>query len=1152
MEINEKASIRLEIDDEQSSARMAEVKNEVREIGKSLRDLKADGEVGSEAWKELKKQQALLNGELKDLKHNIDVNDASLNDLNGSLRYWQREAQKAKVDSEEWIAASMKVGEIKNRITDVKEEMNELGGVVRKHGDDGGWWSQMKAQALGVFTGMGLLEIVKSAGAALLEFGMDVFNITGKFEKYEAVLKNALGTQEAATAAMADIKKFAAETPFSVDELTESYIKYVNRGLQPTMAEMTKLGDIASSQGKSFEQLTEAVLDATTGEFERLKEFGIQASKSGDQVELSFKGVNQTVSNTPEAIKEALLAFGELEGVQGGMAAISATLEGRVSNLGDAYDTLLLTVGTYLMPVFSFFLDVLSGGIRIINDVLTGNISLSESSEFLGGVMEALGNVFSTIWDVLYSVVEIGIDLFGTFAKIADNAFGLSGNGKILEVVIYALSLSFKVIGTVLIAALAGVQALADGFLVIQNEAKKLMNFMGADFKIDASATFDNLNKNAERNFAKVEELWGKVSESRVEVSAKADDNITKNSGAAGEKQTSNNRKETDKQAAIAKKLADDKEKANETLLKKLEDNEVKAIADDTLRKIAKADLDYKRETAAIKTSLADQKTKDAALIVAETLHTASVAKIQDDARDKKDKADEAQRKKDEAEQKKKEAEEKKYREEKLKAEKQLLDDEFRAAIANAKLDLSLTETNSQAMWDAKRRMLDIELAHKQAKLRQEAADEKARIAESLLDTETKAARTKAVDDRLAAELRTNETQLQADKKKLQADANAVRQKNNEEFYTGLNAAMSGDMNAFLDFLKKKNVSETGNLQKSLQANMQHIQGVGTAMLTGVNTLIKLNADYTERQIGNLTKEKDANFAKLDEEFAKGRITKEELEAAKVSIQGKYDLETLELKKKEFERNKKMQIAQALISGSMAVLSALATPPFPLGLVLAVTAGIKTAIDINKIKKTQFEAADGYISNAGVLQGGRHGSSYGKGGIAMYDRASGEEVGEAEGGEAFMILSRNTTKNNGELIRRLMHSSLNQNGAPITMENGGIVPLREVDSMSSRTYRNGVLKMWREGYIEDRDFDYSTLRGSNASTNAAYAENRAKASDMQNSAKETAINTAEALSKYREMISLLHTLNGKNFGITLHDLNNALDRAVNANSRSDL
>ena len=69
------------------------------------------------------------------------------------------------------------------------------------------------------------------------------------------------------------LKDFAKKTPYELTELTESFIKFTNRGIKVTANELTKFGDLASSQGKSFDQLTEAVLDATGGDFERLKEF---------------------------------------------------------------------------------------------------------------------------------------------------------------------------------------------------------------------------------------------------------------------------------------------------------------------------------------------------------------------------------------------------------------------------------------------------------------------------------------------------------------------------------------------------------------------------------------------------------------------------------------------------------------------------------------------------------------------------------------------------------------------------------------------------------------------------------------------------------------------------------------------------------------
>ena len=123
----------------------------------------------------------------------------------------------------------------------------------------------------------------------------DVFNAAldtrKEFARYEAVLRNTFQSQEKAAKSMSMLKKLAQETPYSLQEITEAYIKMVNRGIIPTEQEIVKLGDLASSQGKSLDQLIEALLDAQTGEFERLKEFGIKANKENDKVKFSFKGV---------------------------------------------------------------------------------------------------------------------------------------------------------------------------------------------------------------------------------------------------------------------------------------------------------------------------------------------------------------------------------------------------------------------------------------------------------------------------------------------------------------------------------------------------------------------------------------------------------------------------------------------------------------------------------------------------------------------------------------------------------------------------------------------------------------------------------------------------------------------------------------------
>lgn len=117
----------------------------------------------------------------------------------------------------------------------------------------------------------------------------------GQLEKYETVLTTTLGSTEKAKAAIKDIQQFAQTTPYEMSELTGSYIKLANRGMKPTLEMMTRYGDIAASQGKSFDQFTEAALDATMGEFERMKEFGIRMSAEGGRVSIMFKDYKKSV-----------------------------------------------------------------------------------------------------------------------------------------------------------------------------------------------------------------------------------------------------------------------------------------------------------------------------------------------------------------------------------------------------------------------------------------------------------------------------------------------------------------------------------------------------------------------------------------------------------------------------------------------------------------------------------------------------------------------------------------------------------------------------------------------------------------------------------------------------------------------------------------
>ena len=239
------------------------------------------------------------------------------------------------------------------------------------------------AQGLGAIGG-------SLAGGAFVK---DLIRITGQFQVFEAVLTNTLQSPEKAKSSMKMLSEFAATTPFQVDELTGSFVKLANQGFTPTYEEMTKLGDLASSTGKGFGQLAEAILDAQVGEFERLKEFGIRASKEGENVTFTFKDVATQVDFTASSIREYILSLGALEGVMGSNAKISATLTGQMSNLQDGITNMMNEIG--------------QSSEGALSGALSGASYLVEHYEEVGRVLAVLIAAYGTYKASIMAIVAV-------------------------------------------------------------------------------------------------------------------------------------------------------------------------------------------------------------------------------------------------------------------------------------------------------------------------------------------------------------------------------------------------------------------------------------------------------------------------------------------------------------------------------------------------------------------------------------------------------------------------------------------------------------------------------------------------------------------------------------------------------------------------
>lgn len=255
--------------------------------------------------------------------------------------------------------------EEQDAINSMKKLNNELKNTGKEASDAGGKLKGAFNQAQGGVDNFqkglgGLGNLIAGAFSiqAVMGFAQSVFKVTSEFEKMGAVLKNTLGSGAAASVALETIKDFAKTTPFSVQEITDNFIKLANRGIKPTTAQLTNLGDLASTLGKDMNQVVEAVLDVSNTE--RWNELGIKVKANGDKIIGTFKGVTVEVDRTEQGALKMIETFGKLEGVSGSMAAVSETLGGKVSNLGDAWDNFLNQIGTMLAPTLQAALELTS------------------------------------------------------------------------------------------------------------------------------------------------------------------------------------------------------------------------------------------------------------------------------------------------------------------------------------------------------------------------------------------------------------------------------------------------------------------------------------------------------------------------------------------------------------------------------------------------------------------------------------------------------------------------------------------------------------------------------------------------------------------------------------------------------------------------
>ena len=244
-----------------------------------------------------------------------------------------------------------------------------------------------------------------------------------QFQRYQTVLKTVLGSTEKAVKKMKWIKDFAKSTPFELPGLVEATVRLQAYGIDAEDV-LETLGDTAAAMGKDVMMSVEALADAQTGEFERLKEFGIKAIQEAGQTYLLYTdkhGKEQKAlidRNNREIITSTLTGIWN-EKYAGGMKELTNTWEGAMSNLKDTWTQWRADTG---LKMINWFMQ----GKEVI-DPLTGSVSnlaspFEKLQKWIGEATTNMSEWLDLNWDNIIGIAEDAFKTIEEFIRIIKEA----------------------------------------------------------------------------------------------------------------------------------------------------------------------------------------------------------------------------------------------------------------------------------------------------------------------------------------------------------------------------------------------------------------------------------------------------------------------------------------------------------------------------------------------------------------------------------------------------------------------------------------------------------------------------------------------------------------------------------------------------------
>lgn len=262
---------------------------------------------------------------------------------------------------------------------------------------------------------------IGAAATAIVALGKIGLDYNSQMEQYTTNFTTMLGSQEAAVQKVEELKKFAASTPLSMDDLAKGTQTLLAFGVESENSTgiLRQLGDIALGDADKMQRLSTAFGKATAA-----------GKLSGDTVQQMIdagwnpliqisQAAGETMEETQKRMSAGEISVEELKAAMeavttgtgqfaGGMEAASHTTQGLISTLQDNARAL---VGEVFQPISDGLLgEVLPGAIEAISSLTTAfsENGISGMIEAAGGIVgSAIGEFTNALPQFVNTAVEI-------------------------------------------------------------------------------------------------------------------------------------------------------------------------------------------------------------------------------------------------------------------------------------------------------------------------------------------------------------------------------------------------------------------------------------------------------------------------------------------------------------------------------------------------------------------------------------------------------------------------------------------------------------------------------------------------------------------------------------------------------------------------